>query len=141
MMQRNTRTTIWIVALVVSGVPLLGRQASAMRYVEFNISVDRKAILRASVGDGGNEDEGTVWRYLKRLPLRPLNGYRLRPDPGHPRQATLKGKIHIDSRVGDGVTVSRLRLVRMPADGKWRVAPQEVERTFKLRKATKASRP
>jgi hypothetical protein len=109
-----------------------------MRYVELNIWVNRKQVLRTSVGDKGHEDADTVWRYFRTLPLRTMNGYRIKPDPGHPRQATLRGRIYLETRGGTEARVNRLRLVRSPADSKWRVAPEEVERTFKLQKPMKA---
>jgi hypothetical protein len=108
-------------------------QAAAMRYVEFNIKVNNRLVLRASVGDSGHEDEATVWRYLKRLPVRSMNGYRVNPDPGQPLRATLKGKIHLSSPT-EHADLTRLRLVRESPQARWKLAPAEVDRTFKLRK-------
>jgi len=133
-MQRGVRAKQWtFFALAVAGGLCPGPSAEAMRYVEFNISVDKKLVLRTSVGDSGHEDASTVWRYLKRLPLRTMNGYRVRPDPGRPQQATLKGKVQIVPHVGNVVALDRLRLVRSTEDGKWRLAPEEVERAYRER--------
>lgn len=126
------------ITLLVSGVLFQSRPAHAMRYVELNIWVNRKPALRTSVGDSGHEDAATVWRYFRRLPLRPMNGYRIKPDPGHPQRATLKGRIYLETRGGTEARVDRLRLIRSPADGQWYVAPAEVERTFRLQKPRKA---
>lgn len=136
-MQRSIEAGRWLILVLVSGL-CLAAPAYAMRYVELNIWLNRKHELLTSVGDSGHEDAETVWRYFKQFPLCAMNGYRIRPDPGHPRQATLRGWIYIETGGGTDARVNRLRLVRSPTSGKWRVAPEEVERTFKLQSPMKA---
>jgi hypothetical protein len=75
-----------------------------------------------------------VWRYLKRLGLRPANGYEVKPDGKDSRQATLKGKVRIYAPYGGDVMVDELKLIRNGPNDKWRVDPEEVDRTLKIRK-------
>ena len=74
-----------------------------------------------------------MWRYLKRLELRPVKGSKGEPDSDDPLRATLKGKLTIESRYGGLAEVSELKLVREKDNAPWKVAPAEVERTFKSR--------
>lgn len=133
-MSRPTRYRLRVaIAASLLGAVGLASAAGAMRYVEFNVSLLGRRVLRASQGDRGSEDAATVWRYLRSLPLRSLNGYRIHPDSRYPRTATLQGKICLEGWYSRTVNTDRLRLVRSPADGKWRLAPEEVERPWSPR--------
>jgi hypothetical protein len=96
------------------------------------VSIDGKVVLETSTGDEG-EDADTVWRYLKHLELRPVKGYKVKPDGGEPLKATLKGKVVIDALYGGRAEVQDLKLVREKDGAPWKVAPAEIERTFKVR--------
>jgi hypothetical protein len=106
----------------------------------FSVSIDGKAVLwtdlQTSPGDAV-EDADTVWRYLKRLELRPGNRYKVEVDNNDPLRATLRGKLTIREYYGgqDGgqAEASELQLVREKDNARWRVAAAEVERTFKSR--------
>jgi hypothetical protein len=60
----------------------------------------------------------------------------------NPLQATLKGKVIIELKYGGQswgrAEVSELKLAREKNNARWKVAPAEVERTFKIRKKPNA---
>lgn len=137
MMHRRTWITRAIGA-ALGGVALLSASgAAAMRYVEFNILLGGRRVLRASMGDSGHEDSDTVRRYLKRLPLRSLDGYAVKPDPGQPLRATLRGKLRIEASGVEEVTLSSLRLVRSSAAAKWRIDPRDIDHSSRRRRPLK----
>ena len=119
-------------ALAVGVLLCCSQPAFALRFVSFEVLIDGKAVLETSKGDEG-EDADTVWRYLKDLKLRPVKGYRLEADGDDPLKATLKGKVVIDAQYGGRAEVKELKLVREKNSEPWRIAPAEVERTFKVR--------
>lgn len=119
-----------IAAVLTTGV-LGSRPAFAMRYVKFEIIVDKKIVLMTSKGDSGSEDPSVMYGYLKDMDLRPVNGYQLKPTKS-PLKAVLKGKIHIDCNNGPDVTVNELKLVRSKVDSKWKVDPLYVKRFQQL---------
>jgi hypothetical protein len=138
MMHRRAWLAGAIGAAIGCAVLLLAPSAEAMRYVEFNILQGQRIVLRTSVGDSGHEDAATVWRYLRRLPLRSMNGYAVRPNPGQPLRATLTGKLRIQGNWGEEVTLSRLRLVRADASAKWTIDPQDVAQTLTRRRPARS---
>ena len=122
------------VLILAAGILLVCSQpAFAVRLVKFTVSIGGKDVLETSTGDDGRQDADTVWRYLKRLELRPVKGSKVEPDSDDPLRATLKGKLTIESRYGGLAEVSELKLVREKDNAPWKVAPAEVERTFKSR--------
>jgi hypothetical protein len=110
----------------------------------FSISVDGKAVLWSDLqSDTGNaaEDAGSLWRNLKRLELRPINRYKVDADSGDPLRATLKGKLIIHEYYaghdGGRAEVPELKFVRDKENARWRIAPDDVERSFKNRDKAK----
>jgi len=122
---------VFILALgltVVSGGPCL-----AARYVPITITVDGRAALKGGTGDNGNADPDVVWRYLKNAKLQPIGDYRVERDPQDPLRATLTGKIILEVAYAGRADVSELKLIRADDFATWKVAPDEIERTFKTR--------
>jgi hypothetical protein len=128
----NEPARVPVLILAVAALLLVVQPAFADRLVRFTVSIDGKVVLKTSTGDAG-EDADTVWRYLRRLDLAPVNGYAVGADRDDPLRATLEGKAAIESAEGGRAEVSGLKLVRANAGAPWQVAPAEVERTFKSR--------
>jgi hypothetical protein len=112
--------------------------------VRFSVSIDGKVALwtdlQTSPGDTA-EDADTAWGYLKGLGLRPENRYKVEAESDDPLRATLRGTVIIQEyyggQGGSRAEVSELKLVREKDNARWRVAPGEVERTFKSRNKPK----
>jgi hypothetical protein len=116
--------------LVSLAVVLVGSQAAfAVQLVRFQISLDGKPILVTSTS-GHNEDPDTIWRFLKRLPLRSVKGYRIVPDRDEPMRSTLHGSIVVQVDEGGLAEVRELRLRREAEGGAWSIAEIEVNRTL-----------
>jgi hypothetical protein len=105
------------------------RAALAVQLVRYQISLDGKPILATSTS-GHNEDPDTIWRFLKRLPLRSVKGYRIVPDRDEPMRATLRGSIVVQVDEGGLAEVHELRLQRESQGGAWSIAEIEVNRTL-----------
>src|SRR5205085_12448241 len=106
--QKLARSSIPIVAVVA--LLLFGQSAFAARLVRFSISLDGKVVLSASAGDSGRQDADGVWQYLERLDLHPVNGYAVEPNAENPLQATLKGKVIVQSVYGGRAVIAHLQL-------------------------------
>jgi hypothetical protein len=106
----------------------------------FRVSIDGKKVLGATAWAIG-ADADTVWRSLKRVELQPVKGYKVEADSDDPLRATLKGEViiqaYVGGHIGERAEVSELKLVREKDDALWKVAPAEVERTFKGRNQPK----
>ncbi len=127
-------------------------EAQAGRVVSFDVLLDGKVVLEGRKLDQG-EDADTAWGYLSFLRFeqpnpdyipekeRPAKGFAIVPDKDDPLKATLKGKIRVFCRYAGDVELDSLKLVRAKKDGKeWQLAPEEVERTKKLRKVDPKSK-
>lgn len=132
MQEHRTSGRLPVPVLALSVFLVSSQSAFAVRLVRFEIIVDRNVVLDTSTGDHA-EDADTVWGYLKDLKLRPVKAHRVDPDRGDPLRATLKGKVIIQVDAGGRAEVSELKLVREKEDAPWKIAPAEVERTFKSR--------
>jgi hypothetical protein len=148
-MQVNSKIAGLPMLVVVVGILLVfSEPAFAENFVKFVVSIDGKVVLVTSTGDEG-EGADTVWRYLLTLTFRPVTkedlrsilfkeacveGYKVEADRGDPLRAMLKGKLLIESADGGRAEVTELKLVRANDSTGWKVAPSEVERTFKSRK-------
>jgi len=132
MWERRVTGRLHMIVLAAGSLLCFSPPAFALRFVKFEVSIDGKVVLETSTGDEG-EDADTVWRYLKKLELRPVKGYKLEADGGEPLKATLKGKVVIDAPYGGRAEVQELKLVREKDGAPWKVAPAEIERTFKVR--------
>lgn len=130
--ERRVTRRLRTIVLAAGILPCCSQPAFALRFVKFEVSINGRVVLEASTGDEG-KDADTVWRYLKQLELRPVKGYKLEPDGGEPWKATLKGKVVINAPYGGRAEIQELKLVREKDGAPWKVAPAEVERTFKVR--------
>ena len=124
------------------------QMVQAGRLVDFEIRLDGKLALSGFLIDEGIAAPDAVWEYLKTLDFTlPHNrqfgtkggyseGFVVKPDEKDPLSATLTGKLQIACRYGGGVVeVTSLKLIRKTISSeKWQLAPEEIERTFKLRK-------
>ena len=148
----HTRVTkLGLATLACMAILAVQGEALAKRYVRFEVMLDEKVVRVGQAGDDG-EDADVVWNYLRELPLkpgdetvpkdkRPAEGFEIEPDADDPLKATLKGKVRVFCRYGGDVELDALRLVRDKADeDAWRLAPDEVDRTLKLRKAAPNSK-
>jgi hypothetical protein len=115
-------------ALVLASSPA----AFAAQIVRYQISLDGKPILATST-TGHNEDPDTIWKLLKKLPLRNVKGYRIVPDRDDPLRSTLRGSIVVQVNEGGLAEVYQLRLQREAEGGTWSIAEIEVNRTFTSR--------
>ncbi len=138
--------------LVIVAILTQPRPAAAMRIVDFGIYLNGELILELMLSDRG-EAPDVVWQYLKTHEFAPPRRgpagardaggtFTISPDPADPLRATLTGDIEIFSRYGGSVDLTSLILTRTTADAKaWRIPPEEVDRTFKLRKVDFSARP
>lgn len=129
-MVRRRRKRASVQVLVTLALLLAGsRGAFAVQLVRYQISLDGKPILTTSTA-GHNEDPDTIWRFLKRLPLRSVKGYHIVPDADEPMRATLRGSIIVQVDEGGLAEVYELRLARQAEGGAWTMAEIEVNRTL-----------
>lgn len=126
-----------VLILAVGALLLCSQPAFAVRLVRFNVWIDGKVALETFTDDTGEVDADTLWRNLKRLKLGTVKEYKVEADSDDPLRATLKGKVIIESVYSGRAEVSELKLVREKDDAAWKIAPAEIERTFKNRKKPK----
>jgi hypothetical protein len=110
-----------------------GGRCLAARYVPITISVNGHAVLKGGTGDNGTADPDVIWRYLQNAKLEPIGKYGVEHDPQDPSRATLTGKIILEVSYAGRADVSELKLVRADDFTTWKIAPDEIERTFKTR--------
>jgi hypothetical protein len=109
-----------------------GQTAFAAQFIRYQISLDGKPILATST-TGHNEDPDTIWKLLKKLPLRSVKGYRIVPDRDDRLRSTLRGSIVVQVNEGGLAEVYELRLQRESEGGTWSIAEIEVNRTLTSR--------
>jgi len=110
-----------------------GGRCLAARYVPITISVNGHAVLKGGTGDNGDADPDALWRHLKNAKLQPIGEYRVESDSRDRLRATLTGKIVLEVSYAGRADVSELKLIRADEFGTWKVAPDEIERTFTTR--------
>ncbi len=128
--------------------------AYARRLIHFEILLDGKVILHATLGDNGKASPDEVWEYLRTVKFaqptpeqlpedeRPAADFRILPEPDRPLQARLRGKIRIFNRYGGDIVLTELQLVRSsPHSDQWQLAPAEVSRTAEARTVNRAFPP
>jgi hypothetical protein len=118
--------------LALAFIGASSRTAFAAQLVRYEVSLGGRMVLETSTS-GHNEDPDTMWRYLKRLPLRPVRGYRIRSDQDDALRSTLRGPIVIQVDEGGRAEVSELRLERENENASWKIANVDVNRTFESR--------
>jgi hypothetical protein len=93
--------------------------------------------LQARIGDVPDNADN-VWRHLEQAHLVPISRYKIVPDTDDPLQATLRGNVIIavkySGKSEERAEVAQLRLVRDKVNAPWKVAPVDIERTFRVRK-------
>ncbi|HUQ68837.1 MAG TPA: hypothetical protein VM165_04900 [Planctomycetaceae bacterium] len=120
--------------------------AEASRYVELLISVDGKLVLKSSLGDNGHPDADEVWRYLDDLRFAATEHFPAAARADGIKTWTLhsdspEGRVTVDVWYGGVATVRELKLIRVTPDRygrEWRVAPDELIRTFEDRTITRS---
>lgn len=123
----------WSATILALGFTLIsGGRCLAARYVPITVSVNGHAILKGGTGDNGAVDPDVLWRHLRNVNLQPIGEYRVEPDAQDGSRATLTGKIVLEVAYAGRAEVSELQLIR-DASANWKVAPDEIERTFKTR--------
>lgn len=132
-MQQSVRSARLPVLILSLGVALAGRPCFAARLVPMSVSIDGKVVMKASSGDNGNQGPDIVWDYLKKAKFAPTNGFQVEPNRDDPLRATLTGNVVLVVAYGGRADLSELKLVRAAKDGPWQIAPEEIERTFKMR--------
>jgi hypothetical protein len=124
----------WSSIILAVGIALVsGGRCLAARYVPITVSVNGRAILKGGTGDNGAADPDLVWRYLKNAKLQPIGEFGVEHDPQDRSRATLTGTIVLEVAYAGRADVSELKLIRADDGASWRVAPDEIERTFKTR--------
>jgi hypothetical protein len=124
----------WSAMILALGLVLVsGGRCLAARYVPITISVNGRAVLKGGTGDNGAADPDVVWRYLKNAKLQPIGEYGVEHNPQDPSRATLTGTIVLEVAYAGRADLSELKLVRADDAASWKVAPDEIERTFKSR--------
>jgi hypothetical protein len=124
----------WSSMILALGLALVsGGRCLAARYVPITITVNGHAVLKGGTGDNGAADPDVIWRYLQNAKLEPIGKYGVEHDPQDPSRATLTGKIILEVSYAGRADLSELKLVRAGDFATWKVAPDEIERTFKTR--------
>jgi hypothetical protein len=133
MQQPNKSICRRVFILALGLVVVSGGRCLAARYVPITISVNGHAVLKGGIGDNGAADPDVIWGYLKNAKLQPIGEYGVEHDPQDPSRATLTGKIVLEVSYAGRADVSELKLIRAGDFATWKVAPDEIERTFKTR--------
>src|SRR5262245_5697894 len=107
---RNARRAIWVLAGVC--VCLWPAPAWALRVISISVELDGKVVLSGDWGDSGYASPYLVWRYLRTAPLRPVQGFAVKPDPERPFEAVIRGKIRVKVQYGAEAGASELKLER-----------------------------
>jgi hypothetical protein len=110
-----------------------GGRCFAARYVPITISVNGHAVLKGGMSDNGEADADEIWRHLQNAKLEPIGEYRVDRDPRDPLRASLRGKVVLEVAYAGRAELSELKLIRASEFATWKVAPDEIERTFETR--------
>jgi hypothetical protein len=105
--------------------------------LHLDVFVDDTHVLQTLYSAGDREDAATLWRRLSREPFAAEPVGNLEHDADDPLSASLTGDIVVElshaRRTLVRLNVRRLQLVRPnEQDDKWRLPPEEVERTARL---------
>ena len=120
--------------ILAVGVFLVASQfAVAARYVNYEVSMDGKVVMKTSTWDNGHPDADSVWRGLDGLLFKEVKGFEAQPDADDALRATLKGNVVIQTAYGGRAEVTQLQLVKESEFAPWKIDPAEVERTLKSR--------
>jgi hypothetical protein len=133
MQQPNKSVCQRVFILALGFVLVSGGRCLAARYVPITIWVNGHAVLKGGTNANADADPDALWQYLKNVKLEPIADYRVEPDPQAPSRATLTGKIILEVSYAGRADVSELKLIRADDFATWKVAPDEIERTFKTR--------
>jgi hypothetical protein len=124
----------WSAMILALGLGLVsGGRCLAARYVPITIWINGHAVLKGGTNANADAEPDALWRHLQSANLQPIADYRVEPEPRNRRRATLTGRIVLEVSYAGRADVSELKLVRTSDFTTWRVAPDEIERTFKIR--------
>jgi hypothetical protein len=129
--RHNSVRRLAILALGLAFVS--GGRCLAARYVPITIWLNSHAVLKGGTSDNGEADPDVLWRHLKNATLRRIGEYRVERDAQDGSRATLTGNIVVEVSYAGRAEVSELKLIRAAEPGTWKVAPDEIERTFATR--------
>ncbi len=132
MQQPNKSVCQRVFILALGFVLVSGGRCLAARYVPITIWVNGHAVLKGGTNANADADPDALWQYLKNVKLEPIADYRVEPDPQDRLRATLAGKIVLEVSYAGRAEVSELQLIR-DEFATWKVAPDEIERTLKIR--------
>ena len=119
--------------ILAVGVFLVASQfAVAVRYVNYEVSMDGKVVMKTSTWDNGHPDADSVWRVWMVYCSKKSKALR-RSQMQMTRYATLKGNVVIQTAYGGRAEVTQLQLVKESEFAPWKIDPAEVERTLKSR--------
>lgn len=160
-MNSTTRSCALFGALALATSALFAaRSGPATRLVLAEVSVGGEVVLRGSTSDDGEPDADEVWGYLKHLRFAPTDAFaglgvaadaealellgEVRPSTATSERPIHEPTITLDVHYGGVAALRRLSLVRAPSEAgggqrgaEWRVAPDERERYFDLRRITR----
>jgi hypothetical protein len=133
------RTTIGIPFLALLGIVCIATvpgKAIAQYNCAVAIELKGKDVLKGQIRDVERPPTDQLWELLKSLSFSPTaNGNDL-PDPKSVEETTLKGALKVKINGAGNVELSELKLVRNKLNtSAWVIAPEEVTRILKMRKA------
>jgi hypothetical protein len=134
---RESEDAAWKIAPGEVEPTLKRRHKPIIFVVSINGKTELSSGLQVRTGPTA-DDPDNVWRHWKQVTIVPISRYKVVADRHDPLHATLKGEVVLEVNYGGeswGLAgVSELKLVREKANARWKVDPEEVERTFKSRK-------
>lgn len=99
--------------------------ALGVRFTSITVELNGERVLEGMAGDNGLPGPYTVWRYLNKRSLRPVDGFTVQPEGDSPSKAVLRGDVLVKVRYGAEVRTAELPLIAAP-DG-WLIDPAWVE--------------
>jgi hypothetical protein len=115
-------------------------EARAQYRCAVGIELKGKTILAGQIRDTERPETDQLWELLKTLSFSPTSAAKDLPDPKTAERATLKGDLRVKVDGAGQVQLEELRLVRNKFDPTaWVIAPEDVTRILKLRKAAGGS--
>lgn len=133
----RTKIRIPLLALLaivcVAAVP---GTASAQYNCAVAIELKGKEILNGQIRDVERPPTDQLWDHLRTLSFSPTANAKDLPDPKTVEKTTLKGELRVKIDGAGNVELSELNLVRNKRNtSAWVIAPEDVLRILKMRKA------
>jgi hypothetical protein len=103
------------------------------------IELKGKEILKGQIRDVERPPTDQLWELLKSLSFSPTPNAKDLPDPKSTEKTTLKGHLRVKINGAGNVEMSELNLVRNKLNtSAWVIAPEDVTRILRMRKAEDA---